>query len=163
MISRNVSSVLAAIVLTLAACDSSDDKAKEASKSAAAAAPKAPVDAKVFFVEPKDGAVVKGPAVDGKVKVEVTMGVEGIEVKPAGTMDEGTGHHHIVVDGKPIEAGVVVPADETHIHYGGGQTEAELELAPGEHTLTMQFANGAHVSYGEALSATVEITVSAES
>jgi hypothetical protein len=82
-----------------------------------------------------------------------------MEVKAAGELVEGTGHHHIVIDGEFIPAGEVVPADSLNIHYGKGQTEAEIELPKGEHTLTMQFADGIHQSYGEQMSATVTVFV----
>ena len=49
--------------------------------------------------------------------------------------------------------------DRTHIHFGGGQTEADVELTPGEHTLTLQFANGMHQSYGADWSKTITVTV----
>lgn len=111
-----------------------------------------PDGARVFFVSPADGAEVSSP-------VKVEMGVEGMAVNPAGELKAGTGHHHIIIDDKAPEKGSAVPADETHIHYGKGQTETELELAPGEHTLTMQFANGHHMSYGSQMSATIKITV----
>jgi hypothetical protein len=58
-----------------------------------------------------------------------------------------------------MTVGMVVPKDETHIHYGQGQTEAEVPLAPGPHALTLQFADGNHVSYGEQLSSTITVTV----
>ena len=45
----------------------------------------------VYFMEPKDGAVV-----DAEVKV--VMGVRGMEVKPAGSVADGTGHHHLLID-----------------------------------------------------------------
>ena len=108
--------------------------------------------AKVMFTEPADGATVSSP-------VKVVMGVEGAEVKPAGELAKGTGHHHIIVNGKAIEAGTVVPKDDTHIHFGDGSTETELELPAGEHTLTLQFADGMHRSYGKPLSATITVTV----
>ncbi|HCH63134.1 MAG TPA: rod shape-determining protein RodA [Deltaproteobacteria bacterium] len=111
-----------------------------------------PEGAKVMFVAPADGATIQGP-------VKVKMGIEGMTVKPAGTMEANTGHHHIVVDGKSVEKGTVVPADDTHIHYGKGQTETELKLAPGKHTITLQFADGAHRSYGAQLSTTITVTV----
>jgi len=111
-----------------------------------------PDGAKVMFVGIADGAEVKSP-------VKVQMGVEGMTVKPAGTMEAGTGHHHIIVDDKGVEKGTAVPADDTHIHFGKGQTETELTLAPGKHTLTLQFADGAHRSYGPKLSTTITITV----
>ncbi|NQZ60545.1 MAG: DUF4399 domain-containing protein [Lentisphaeraceae bacterium] len=106
----------------------------------------------VFFKNIKDGDVITGP-------VKVEMGINGMTVQPAGEIKEGTGHHHIVVDGAFLEDGKPVPADKKHLHYGKGQTETTLELAPGKHTLTLQFANGAHLSYGKDMSATVNITV----
>ena len=108
--------------------------------------------AKVFFSEPADGAKVKSP-------VKLVFGVEGMAVKPAGTLEENTGHHHLIIGPAGVEKGVQVPKDETHIHYGKGQTSAEVELDPGEHKLTMQFADGNHLSYGEVMAATITITV----
>ena len=109
---------------------------------------------KVMFLEPADGAKVKSP-------VQMKFGLEGLEIRPAmeDPLDKTTGHHHVVVDGKPIPLGQVVPADETHIHYGKGQTEATLELKPGKHTLTLQLADGAHLSYGEQLAHTITVEV----
>lgn len=113
-----------------------------------------PAKPKVFFVEPQNGATVKSP-------VKMKFGLEGKTIRPAGEdiKEKITGHHHVIVDGKPVPLAVIVPMNETHIHYGKGQTEAELELKPGKHTLTMQFADGAHRSYGPAEAATIEITV----
>lgn len=109
-------------------------------------------DARVHFVEPADGATVKSP-------VKLVFGVTGAEIRPAGELAPGTGHHHVIIDGQPGEPGQVVPADATHIHFGKGQTEAELELAAGQHTLTMQLADGMHRSYGPTASATITVTV----
>ena len=115
---------------------------------------------RVFFVTPKDGATISGPKdAEGKVRIALKFGVEGMTVKPAGTNEPATGHHHIVIDGAPIPDGMPVPADEMHIHYGKGQTEAAITLAPGKHKLTMQFANYAHLSYGPKMASTIEITV----
>lgn len=124
-----------------------------------AAAVEPPPGAKVFFVSPTEGAALAGPLTEGKLKVPVKMGVEKILVRPAGEVVKGTGHHHIIVDGAGIPLGVVVPKDETHLHFGQGQTEAELLLAPGEHTLTLQFADGMHLSYGPTLSSTIKVKV----
>jgi hypothetical protein len=106
----------------------------------------------VFFVEPADGARVKGP-------VKVKFGVEGMTVQPAGQLADGTGHHHLIVGPEGMGVGEMVPKDETHIHYGQGQTEAEVPLTPGEYTLTMQFADGNHMSYGPQLASTIHVTV----
>lgn len=107
---------------------------------------------RVFFEIPQNGAEVKSPFL-------VRMRVEGFGVAPAGTMVPGTGHHHILVDSGPIKSGEVIPADEKHIHFGKGQTEAQISLPPGKHRLTLQFADGAHRSYGETLAQTIEVLV----
>jgi hypothetical protein len=106
----------------------------------------------VYFVNIKDGATVKSP-------VYVQMGVRGKDVEPAGELHEGKGHHHIIVDGEFTEQGTMVAKDETHIHYGKGQTSDSLKLSPGSHTLTLQFANGLHQSYGKDWSNTISIIV----
>ncbi|MQA42111.1 DUF4399 domain-containing protein [Rugamonas aquatica] len=106
----------------------------------------------VSFVEPADGATVTSP-------VKVKFAVTGMEVKPAGDMTANTGHHHLLINAAPVKAGEVVPADEHHIHFGKGQTETEVKLAPGTYVLSMQFANGLHQSYGPGMSKDIKITV----
>jgi len=106
----------------------------------------------IDFIEPADGATVRNP-------VHVNMSVAGMRVQAAGKEIEGTGHHHLIIDGGPIPAGTPVPADAQHLHFGKGQTETTIELPPGKHTLTLQFADGLHRSYGPALSKTIHIDV----
>lgn len=106
----------------------------------------------VDFTAPKNGAVVSSPF---KVKFAVT----GMEVKPAGTMDSNTGHHHLIINGDSLKVGESIPFDEKHLHFGKGQTETEVTLPPGTYKLTMQFANGAHQSYGPGLSKSITVTV----
>ena len=108
--------------------------------------------ASVAFGEPTDGATVTSP-------VKVVMTVTGATVQPAGVPKKGTGHHHILINTEPTAAGTTVPKDDTHIHYGDGSTEAELTLPAGEHTLTLQFADGMHRSYGPDVSQTIKVTV----
>ncbi len=124
--------------------------------------PPVPEGAKVAFAEPADGATVKGPILDGKVQVTVKMAADGIEVKPSGPVETGSGHHHILIDTPAIPKGSVIPKDDKHVHFGKGQTETRLPLSPGEHTLTMQLADGIHRSYGPQLAAKIKITVEAE-
>lgn len=121
-------------------------------KKDAMAMAKATAGAKVMFTAPADGATVKSP-------VKVVMGLEGMTIQPAGELKEGTGHHHLIIDSDPVPMGTAVPADETHIHFGKGQTEAEVELKPGKHTLMLQLADGAHRSYGKQMSASITVTV----
>ena len=106
----------------------------------------------VDFVEPRNGEVVTSP-------FKVVFGLTGMTVAPAGEMTKDTGHHHLLINSASIPAGTVVPADETHKHFGKGQTETLVTLPPGKYQLTMQFANGAHQSYGEKMSKTIEVTV----
>lgn len=106
----------------------------------------------VAFVEPADGATVSSPF---KVKFAVT----GMDVKPAGDMTAGSGHHHLMINLEALKVGEAIPFDDTHLHFGKGQTEAEVKLAPGTYVLTMQFANGAHQSYGPGLSNSIKVTV----
>jgi hypothetical protein len=107
---------------------------------------------KVFFVEPKNGAVVTSP-------FKVVFGVTGMVVEPAGEIKPDSGHHHLLINAGPMKEGETIPADATHLHFGKAQTETEVTLPPGKYALTMQFANGAHQSYGEKMSATINITV----
>lgn len=104
------------------------------------------------FKNLKDGQVLSNP-------VHIIMEVNGKTVAPAGEVSEQTGHHHLIVDGSFINTDEVVPADEKHFHFGKGQTETDLTLTPGKHKLTLQFANGAHRSYGKAWSKTIEVEV----
>lgn len=107
---------------------------------------------RVYFANLEDSATVVNPVI-------IAFGLEGMEVEPAGELNPGKGHHHLIINGPFTELGGLVPADSTHIHYGGGQLADTLELPIGTHTLTMQFADGYHRSYGEQLSASITVTV----
>ncbi len=102
------------------------------------------------FETPDNGAAVKG-------EFKVEMEINGMKVHKAGDIIEGTGHHHLIIDGDCIAKGQVVPKDATHLHFGKGQTETMLELMPGSHTLTLQFANGHHQSYGREWCTTIHV------
>ena len=106
----------------------------------------------VWFVEPKDGATVTSP-------FKVVFGVKGMAVEPAGEIKADSGHHHLLINLGPMSASEAIPVDDKHLHFGKAQTEAEVTLPPGQYKLTMQFANGAHVSYGPAMAASINITV----
>ena len=86
-----------------------------------------------------DGDTVSSP-------VAVTMEASNFEIEPAGEVRDGAGHFHILVDLGCMGPGETIPKDETHVHFGDGSTEAELELAPGEHTLCLQVGDGAHAA-----------------
>lgn len=101
----------------------------------------APAGAKVFFVEPKDGATVGQD-------VTVKFGVEGIEIKPAGDPTPHSGHHHLLIDAKELPPlGLPIPSDANHVHFGKGQTETTIHLTPGTHTLQLDFGDARHVQF----------------
>lgn len=110
---------------------------------------------KVWFSEPSDKAEVTAP-------VKFVMQVEGMTVKPAGKVEEGTGHFHILINKEAMAAGQVIGNDETQRHYGKGQTEDTLDLKPGDYRITLQFADGTHVSYGSAWAQTISLKVKAK-
>lgn len=113
----------------------------------------APPNAKVYFVNLKDGDTVTRP-------VKVVMGLSGMGIAPAGIEFPDTGHHHIVIDAPTPPAGQVIPADANHVHFGKGQTEATLDLAPGQHTLQLVLGDRNHVPHKPAVvSDVITITV----
>lgn len=107
-------------------------------------------EASVAFAGIEDGAEVTSP-------VAVEFEATDFTIEPAGdgTINEGAGHMHVMIDVPCVEVGEVIPSDDDHLHFGDGSTSAELELEPGEHTLCLQAGNGAH----EALDLTDEITI----
>jgi hypothetical protein len=69
-------------------------------------------------------------------------------VTHAGDATPNCGHHHLLIDvDEPIVPGQPIPADKKHLHFGGGQTEARLELAPGQHTLQLVLGDAKHVPF----------------
>jgi hypothetical protein len=107
---------------------------------AAAGRTPAPEGAEVYFISPKDGETVTSP-------VTVRFGLRGMGVAPAGVRAPATGHHHLLVDVPAPDPTRPVPADEHHLHFGKGQTETRLELAPGTHTLQLILGDQDHVPH----------------
>lgn len=101
----------------------------------------APEGAQVYFIAPQDGASV------GQT-FTVKFGLKGMGVAPAGTDAPATGHHHLLVDVAELPAlDQPLPANEHVRHFGKGQTETELTLAPGKHTLQLLVADKNHVPF----------------
>jgi len=142
------------------AADIHSEHEHAAATAEAPALPTLAPNAKVFFTEPVEGATITGPLENGTVAVNVKMGAENVAIKPAGALEAGSGHHHVLID-TTVASGEVVAKDETHFHFGQGQTEATIRVQPGAHKLTLQLADGIHRSYGEALSSTINVTVAA--
>lgn len=126
---------------------------RPSSSPAAPVAQTRPAAPQIYFRAPRDGAVV-GPTFD------VAFGLKNYGVAPAGVNLANTGHFHVLIDVEPGAAGAVVPADSLHRHYGGGQIETTLTLAPGRHTLRLVLADYEHKVIGAPLiSAPITITV----
>jgi hypothetical protein len=114
-----------------------------------------PAGAEVYIVSPKDGAKVKGP-------VTVVFGLKGMGIAPAGIKFDNTGHHHLIVDADaPADLSLPLPADEHNIHFGKGQTETTLTLAPGKHTLLLLLADSLHTPH-EPVVISKKITITVE-
>ena len=114
----------------------------------------APEGAKAYIISPADGATVTSP-------ITVQFGLEGFGVAPAGVEKANTGHHHLLIDVESLPAlDSPIPADEHHRHFGGGQTEVELELSPGTHTLQLLMGDHNHIPHSPpVVSETITIEV----
>jgi hypothetical protein len=95
---------------------------------------------KLYFISPKDGKTISSP-------VKVRFGLAGMGVAPAGVATAGTGHHHLLIDAPLPAMNLPIPKDAKHLHFGNGQTETVLELAPGEHTLQLVLADANHIPH----------------
>jgi hypothetical protein len=111
--------------------------------------------AEVYFISPSNGATVHGP-------VTVRFGLKGMGVAPAGIKFDNTGHHHLLIDTdlSDVKLDAPLPMTDKIVHFGKGQTETMLTLAPGKHTLELLFADYLHNSFDPPLhSKKITITV----
>ena len=97
--------------------------------------------AEVYIISPKDGEEVSSP-------VEVIFGLQGMGIAPAGINFPNTGHHHLLIDLDQLpDLKSGIPADAQHLHFGKGQTQALIELDPGEHSLQLLLGDWMHVPH----------------
>ena len=99
-----------------------------------------PAGAAVYFITPTDGQTLHSP-------VTVRFGLRGMGVAPAGVAKAKTGHHHLIVDADLPPLDLPIPSSEHYRHFGGGQTQVELDLAPGTHTLQLLLGDEHHVPH----------------
>ena len=115
----------------------------------------APAGAEVYFIAPRNGAVVHSP-------VTVKFGLKGMGVAPAGVKFDNTGHHHLLIDTdlSDLKLDAPLPATDKVLHFGKGQTETTVTLSPGKHTLELLFADYQHIPFDPTLhSQKITITV----
>ena len=113
----------------------------------------APQGAYLYIGWPNDGETVKSP-------FKVWFGLRNMGVAPAGVVKAGTGHHHLLVDTELPPMDEPIPNNQTHLHFGGGQTETVLDLPPGRHTLQLIMGDAEHVPFAPpVVSKRITITV----
>ena len=96
--------------------------------------------AEVYFIDLKDGATV--PA-----KLKIYFGLRNMGVAPAGSDRENSGHHHLLIDTEVPPLDQPIPNDFNHLHFGAGQTETEITLKPGAHTLQLLMGDKDHIPH----------------
>jgi Domain of unknown function (DUF4399) len=96
-----------------------------------------PPGVELYFISPQDGATLTSP-------VTVRFGLKGMGIAPAGIAMENTGHHHLLIDTALPPLDQPVPADAQHVHFGKGQSEAVVTLAPGTHRLQLLLGDHLH-------------------
>ena len=125
---------LLGIALAAGSAFAQDDKKTDPTPEPKMTSPKG---AKVYIISPKDGKTVKK-------KFVVRFGLKGMGVAPAGIKFPNTGHHHLVIDGEKYDPELPLPMSDKLKHFGGGQTEAAIELPPGKHTLQLVLGDHLH-------------------
>jgi hypothetical protein len=111
--------------------------------------------AEVYFIAPLNGATVTSP-------VSVKFGLKGMGIAPAGVKFDNTGHHHLLIDTdfSELKLDAPIPLTDKILHFGKGQTETTITLAPGKHTLELVFADYLHMNFDPPLhSKKITITV----
>lgn len=124
-----------------------------ASSNASTSAPQ------IKILSPANGATVAGPKVAFDVEVPNWTFVDANQ--PA---KDGEGHLHFFVDvpAGTVQAGSAIPLDQkaTFVHAGKAPyTKREIELSPGEHTVTVVMGNSLHQALANPAPASVTFTV----
>ena len=135
----------------LSACGNQDEA--QPAPAVAVERQAAAADASVFFVSPEGGATVTSP-------FRLEFGVTGMAIVPAGTDQEFSGHHHLLIDADLPAAGLPIPKDANHVHFGDGSFVTEISLDPGQHTLQLMLGDYRHIPHDPpVISEKITITV----
>lgn len=133
------SRLTAQLVVTLFVAVTSCGAAYAQTQRTGGPTPSAP-GAEVYFIDLKDGMTV--PA-----KLKIYFGLRNMGVAPAGSDRENSGHHHLLVDTELPPLDQPIPNDFNHLHFGAGQTETEITLKPGPHTLQLLMGDKDHIPH----------------
>ena len=111
-------------------------------------------DAYLYIGWPNDGEVI------GTTKFRMWFGLRNMGIAPAGKSKANMGHHHVIIDSELPPLDEPIPADRNHLHFGGGQTETNIVLPPGTHTLQLIMGDQNHVPHNPpVISKKITITV----
>lgn len=130
---------LKTLAFSIAACVAASNLAFAQARLKAGASP-SPPGAAVYFTDIKDGATLP-------TQVTIRFGLRGMELAPAGHPKPNSGHHHLLIDAELPSMDEPIPNDFNHLHFGNAQTEAEVRLAPGEHTLQLLLGDENHIPH----------------
>ena len=101
----------------------------------------------LYFKSPQDGFKSKAK------ELKVEFGSKNILISPAGVKVEKlkkclvSGHHHLIINGAYDvldNANQPIPYGKNILHFGGGQTEANLSLPPGKYSLQLALGDYEH-------------------
>ena len=114
-------------------------------QTAKPAAKKSTAMARVFFVEPKNGATVTSP-------LHMKFGAEGIQIAavPPGDITKaqvrpGIAHYHVGIDQSCLAPGkTIVKGTPSWVHFGDGKDVFDTQLTPGKHKLALQLGDDLH-------------------
>ena len=102
----------------------------------------------LFFIKPNNGFISESS------KFSVEFGSKNILISPAGViLDQEddctvTGHHHLIINNSYDvlkNKDVPIPFAQNVLHFGGGQTQADLSLPPGRYTLQLVLGDYEHM------------------
>src|SRR3712207_5841430 len=114
----------------------------------------APPDAVVYIITPREGQRVSSP-------ITVRFGLSNMVVTRAGDTIPNMDLQQLLVDvTEPIEPNEPLATDRKHLHFGAGQTESQLDLPPGRHTLQLVLGDSEHKPFSPIIASNkVTITV----
>ena len=133
--SKFVKPAMTLLIVSAAACG----MALAQEKPTGGPTPSAP-GAEVYFSDLKDGATIPP-------KATIRFGLREMGVAPAGSDRANSGHHHLLIDTELPPLDKPIPNDFNHLHFGTGQTEAEVTLKPGPHTLQLLLGDKDHIPH----------------
>ena len=94
----------------------------------------------VYFIDLKDGVTVP-------TKLTIRFGLRDMGVAPAGSDRANSGHHHLLIDTELPALDQPIANDFNHLHFGAGQTEVEITLKSGTHTLQLLLGDKDHIPH----------------